>query len=147
MNDSIRGWAISITAVAIAAPLIVAVPAVVQAQSPTIRVSVPFEFHVGKVTLPPGTYMVQSKGAGSALSISDRIGHAATAITYAIPNSDPKSPSKGALKFKMYEGDQYFLSEVRWSGYSTALALEKSSPALKVGQVPDKPTTKTIAAK
>jgi len=47
----------------------------------------------------------------------------------------------------MYEGDQYFLSEVRWSGYSTALALEKSSPELKVGQVSDKPTTKTIAAK
>ena len=41
--------------------LIAAVPAAVQAQSPNIRVYIPFEFHVGNATLPPGNYTVQQK--------------------------------------------------------------------------------------
>jgi len=144
MKNSIQGWVTSMCAVAIAVLLIT--PAVAQAQSPTLRVFVPFEFHVGKVTLPSGTYMVQHKGSSGALSVSDRMGHIAVVITNGIPNSDPRSRESGALKFKVYEG-QHFLSEVRWSGYSTAQALKKSDMELTLAKGAGSPTTKSIAAK
>ena len=100
----------------------------VQAQSLTMRVNIPFTFHVGVKSMPPGTYLVRK--TGDALKIADRLNSAmvmSTAVTNRGPNGDDR------LIFNRY-ADQYFLSEVRWSGYSEARGLTKSKVELEVAR-------------
>jgi hypothetical protein len=92
-----------------------------QAQTVPLKVNVPFAFHVGETMLPEGTYIVTRQG--DAIRISDGNGHAASVISNAIAN-----PTKGAaneLAFNSYTGG-FFLSEVRWNGYSNARGLMKT---------------------
>jgi hypothetical protein len=137
----------TVSAVAIAALIIAAVPASVQAQSPKIKVHVPFEFHVGDMTLPSGTYTVRTTGINSAISVSDNKGHTVMVLTNPVPNPNPRSEASGQLSFNVYEGNQYFLREVRWGGYSTARGLEKSRMELRMVQTSSKATNESIAAK
>ena len=97
-------------------------PVSVQAQSQALRVKIPFEFHVGAVKLPAGTYIVQR--AGEAIWVNDGNGHTATVLSNAIGNRAAKVDNQ--LVFNRYL-DDCFLSEVRWSEYSSARGLSKSS--------------------
>ena len=90
----------------------------INAQSLGMRVNIPFEFHVGDKALPAGTYTVERRG--EALVISDARGNGAAVLANAIENKSFKRDNW--VVFRGY-GDQHFLSEVRWSEYSTARGL------------------------
>jgi hypothetical protein len=87
----------------------------VNAQSGALRVNIPFEFHVGEKALPAGTYIVEKRG--DALLISDRASNSAAILSNAIGNK--ARGLDNMVVFHRY-GDSRFLSEVRWSEYSTA---------------------------
>jgi hypothetical protein len=99
------------------------------------------------MTLPSGAYIVRTTGANKAISVSDNKGHTVMVLTNPVPNPNPRSQPSGQLRFNVYEGNKYFLSEVRWSGYDTARGLEKSSMELRLVGALIKPTTESIAAK
>ena len=107
--------------------MIVSVPADIQAQSLAMRVNIPFQFHVGNTALPAGAYMVQK--TGEAVRVSDQDGHAAMILTTAVRNRAAAVGNQ--LSFHRY-GNDYFLSEVRWSEYSTARGLMKSKTEIQI---------------
>ena len=72
-NSAFVGLAVATAAV------VLCFPATTQAQSPTMKVAIPFEFRVGDQTLPPGTYTVRTMSA--ALRVYDGKGHIAAAIS------------------------------------------------------------------
>ena len=100
--------------------LVTALP--LHAQSLALRANIPFEFQAGNKVLPAGTYTFEKRG--DALLISDGKGNGAAVIANAIPNKAYRLAS--LIVFKGY-GDKHFLSEVRWSDYSTARGLIESS--------------------
>ena len=105
----------------------------VQAQSTSMRVRIPFTFHVGVKKMPPGTYLVRK--TGDAIRIEDRQ-NSAMVISTAVSNRAPKGNDQ--LIFNRY-AEQYFLSEVRWSGYLEARGLAKSKVELEVARVMGSP--------
>jgi hypothetical protein len=114
-------------------------PATTQAQSSTMKVAIPFEFHVGDQTLPAGVYAVRNMS--SALRISDGKGHIATVISN--PVSGGSVGSKDELIFSQY-GTRFFLSEARWQGYLTSRGLPKSKGELEVASAT--PATRLVLA-
>jgi len=98
------------------------VPAPALAQSSAMIVATPCDFHAGGVTLPAGTYIVNRQG--EAIQISDSKGHTAFLISTAVPN--PAAKQDNQLVFNRY-GDDCYLSEVRWLGYSNGRGLMKST--------------------
>jgi hypothetical protein len=98
-------------------------PAELQAQS-SMRLDVPFDFHVGSQKLPPGRYTVKHMSDPAVLHFSDRNGHAA--VTFSNSHYNRSVPRAGQLIFTRY-GNQYFLSEVRWEDTALSRQLMKSS--------------------
>jgi hypothetical protein len=85
---------------------------------------VPFGFHVGKATLPPGQYMVFPEGNPIVLRVMSRD---ATMNIRALAQAAEKRtmPTEGKLVFIRY-GDEYFLSEVWRQGDTSGNVLPKS---------------------
>ena len=106
------------------------VPAPALAQSTPLSVTIPFDFHVGTSTLPSGTYIVTR--IGEAIKISDGQGHSAFVIATAVPN--PAEKLDNQLVFNRY-GDERYLSEVRWLGYSAARGLSKTTNEIELAKV------------
>ena len=117
-----KGRLTLMVAVAGAVLAISSVPAPLAAQSVAMRVAIPFDFHVGAKTLPAGTYIVQKQG--DALQISDSSGHSAYVLSTAVKN--PAAKTDNQLVFSRY-GEESFLSEVRWFGYSDARGVIKTT--------------------
>ena len=122
-NSALAGLALT------AALVLLCVPAPFQAQTVTMKVMIPFEFHVGEQTLPPGMYTI--KPIGQALRVSDRNGHSATALS--TPVSGRSIGSKDELIFTVY-GSHYFLSQARWQGYNNARGLLKSKGEIELAR-------------
>lgn len=88
----------------------VAVPVAAGAEG-AVRANIPFEFAVGGVTLPAGTYQFETHNPGRALGI-----WSAQERTWTLVLANPAYPRKPAdsaakVVFNRY-GDRYFLSEV-----------------------------------
>jgi hypothetical protein len=101
-----------------------------QAQSLPMRVIVPFEFHAADKTLPAGTYTVERRG--DAILISDSKGNATAVLANPVHNKASKLDDM--LVFNCY-GETRFLSEVRWTGYSTARGLIETSAERRLAKV------------
>ena len=111
------------------------------AQSLAMKVNIPFEFHCGDRTLPAGTYIVERRG--EALLISDGKGNTAAALANGTKNKAYGLESM--VVFKRY-GDQRFLSEVRWSGISTARSLMETKAERKLASnIPAEPVVLTAS--
>jgi hypothetical protein len=95
-----------------------------------MTVAIPFDFHVGDKTLPAGTYIVNR--TGEAIQVSDSKGHTAFVISTAVPN--PAANLDNQLVFNRYGEDSY-LTEVRWLGYSTGRGLRKSTKEIELAKV------------
>ena len=105
-----------------------------QAQSSrTSTADVPFDFSLGKQTLPAGRYEINQTGAGASavLRIRDARGKNIALIPVRTAISSPKSQSEAHWIFSHY-GDQYFLSEVWMGGEEDGLALPKTHVELQV---------------
>ena len=80
--------------------------------------------------VPAGTYIVNRQG--EAIQISDSRGHAAFVISTPVPN--PAANLDNQLVFNRYGNDSY-LSEVRWLGYSTGRGLAKTTNEVELAKV------------
>ena len=123
-NSAFAGMAVATVAV------VLCFPATTEAQSSTMKVRIPFEFHVGDHTLPPGTYTVRNMS--SALRIYDGKGHIAAAISN--PVGGRSVGKKDEIIFSQY-GTRFFFSEVRWEGYLTSRGVLKSKRELELARV------------
>src|SRR5215510_1662639 len=103
---------------------------VTQAQSDTLVANIPFDFHVGKASLPSGVSNIKPV-AQQALMIQSKDGQGVVATTIAVDS--PKSLNTGKLVFNRY-GDQYFLSKVLPPGASTGRELPKSRNEIEVAK-------------
>ena len=113
----------------------------VRAQSPVL-VNIPFEFTVGKMTLPAGEYRVVKEFASPALLIQRTDRSASTYVTsMAVASGQPQAQTK--LVFHRY-GDAYFLAQVWRAGESQGRGLPKSAKekeqAMARNEAPDQVT-------
>jgi hypothetical protein len=91
-----------------------------------VRVSIPFQFHVGNATLPAGDYLVRQLNSDSnaaTLQISRKDGGANTIINMIGAVGDAQATTK--LMFRRY-GNQYYFGEVWVNGESAGLQAPKS---------------------
>src|SRR5262245_16335960 len=92
-----------------------------------ITVNIPFDFVVGKKTLPAGEYSVRSaqpNSGDSVLSISSKDSRV-NVFGFTTAVQSPTFTDRGKLVFHRY-GDQYFLFQIWSSGTTTGRALAKS---------------------
>jgi hypothetical protein len=94
-----------------AVALTMVTPPPLQTLSMIVSGIVPFDFYVGNKKLPAGTYVVSSIINDGAAQVLDK------ALT--IPDANCNSDSTGELVFNVY-GEEHFLSEVQWSGYTVS---------------------------
>ena len=125
-----KGRLALVVALAGAVLAILNVPVPAMAQSTGMSVAIPFDFHVGNQTLPSGNYIVHRQG--EAIKISDSNGHSAFVLSGAVVN--PAAKLDNQLVFNRY-GDDCYLTEVRWIGYSTARGLIKSTKEVELAKV------------
>ena len=91
-----------------------------------MRVSIPFQFHVGDTTLPAGDFLVQPLNPtsdGATLQISRKDGSANTIINMIGASGDTQSMTK--LVFRRY-GNQHYFAEVWIDGEKDGLQAPKS---------------------
>jgi len=101
-------------------------PSIGHSQSFAMQAKVPFEFYVGKVRLPAGSYTVERSGVGGdVIRVADNAGHSVMVLTNATFSNG--AVITGELLFNRYS-DTFFLSEVRWSEFRIARSLRQSIP-------------------
>lgn len=111
--------------------LLVLVGSMAAAQAQTarhapVRVSIPFQFHVGNATLPAGDYLIRELNAESnaaTLQISNQAG-SANAIVNMIGTMGP-AQDVSKLTFRRY-GNHYYFAEVWIDGAKDGLQAPKS---------------------
>ena len=138
---SVRLSAFLVAATAVA--MMCGQPVAVEAQSSRLTATIPFNFHVGRDTLPAGKYDVKEI-AGSAIRLLSVSGDSAAAIgTIPIWNADGRVSK---LVFNRY-GNDYFLSEIHWRGSSTARSLVKSPIELELARTTDRRVIESVISK
>jgi len=91
-----------------------------------VRANIPFDFVVGKTTLPSGNYQIVRLGMNSE-NVSIRCAQASTAtIAYAGPQEIRQPSDRTKLVFRRY-GDRYFLSQIWVEGSTRMRTLPKSN--------------------
>jgi hypothetical protein len=116
---------ISSKAVLIAMSLSVLLPATTAyAQSPSIRVQVPFEFRAGDKILPAGEYSAQAF-PGSTLMLLSSVDGSASVYLAAHPVDRDAVREQGVAVFHKY-GNAYFLRQVWVGGASVGRELPKT---------------------
>ena len=138
---SVRLSAFLVAATAVA--MMCGQPVIVEAQSSRLTATIPFNFHVGRDTLPAGKYDVKEI-VGSAIRLLSVSGDGAAAIgTIPIWNADGRVSK---LVFNRY-GNDYFLSEIHWRGSSTARSLVKSPIELELARTTDRRVIESVISK
>jgi len=94
-----------------------------QAQT-RLEASIPFEFRMGKTTLPAGDYLFDYSSL--LLVIHQRDGERTAAMALTLPVSRAKAPATGILEFNRY-GNAYFLAKLWTPGSSAGAALPKTA--------------------
>ena len=110
------------------------------AQSINVRANIPFNFNVGKDTLPAGQYEVRtiSSSSGALLINNWKAKRSEMFVTYGISTSHAQG-EEGKLVFKRY-GDQYFLSQIWVDSSDTGreLPISPRERELALGHAPAK---------
>jgi hypothetical protein len=121
------------------------VSAKAQCESVNSIANIPFQFTVGKITLPAGRYSLTCFSAESKLlTIRSTDGKASAQMLMILVQRNPSVGGK--LMFHRY-GTRYFFSQVWAGGESTALELPKSRAErlVELESAGMKPTSETIA--
>jgi hypothetical protein len=79
-----------------------------------VKVTIPFDFVVGTMQFKAGDYIVDSLLDGTALRLHDKSGNVQQ-IAFTVPAGTKQPRSHERLLFH-HDGDQYFLSQVWFSG-------------------------------
>jgi hypothetical protein len=112
-------------------------------QSDMLVANIPFDFSVGKASLPHGEYNVKPMNQGSIVIRSKDGRKGVVAMT--IATDSPKSLAVGKLVFNRY-GDQYFLFKVLGPG-SSGKELLRSKTERELAKNISTPETIILAAK
>ena len=88
-----------------------------------LRVSIPFEFSVGRNTLPAGEYTVSYKAQG--FVVIQSVDRRTSQIFGTSSNQANSTRDESSLVFNQY-GDQYFLAAIWTEGRITGQKLSKS---------------------
>jgi len=111
--------------------------------SQTLKVQVPFGFHVGKSVLPAGGYTVYTEGPAHVLRLTSDDSKSTVMIqSNAVEKLSP--PSQGMLIFNKY-GDEYFLSQVWRPGNNTGRELQKTKREFEVAAIARRGTQSVVA--
>jgi hypothetical protein len=130
----------TVAALALVSSLVIG-PVAGYAQSGTLRLQVPFAFHAGSQTLPPGVYEIHSVSP-QVVRIAN-MGTPARAFVLTQTIMDKKARSTARLIFSRY-GNDYFISDIFWrdnSGRTTVkspmeLELAKNKGPAEIVSVP-----------
>lgn len=126
---------------------IMAVAQVALAQESMVA-NIPFEFSVGKTTLPAGEYSVRKSITNSDVLLIQRTDQSASLYVPSNSAVASETPSDSKLVFHRY-GDRYFLSQVWTAGNPRGRQLMKSSREKEVALSArsQKPNQATIVAR
>lgn len=114
----------SLRVLTILGALLVMTAATAHAQSERTEVTdVPFNFVVGKKTLPAGKYVVRPNRSNDVWLVQSKDGDTSALFTTTVVQSS-KTPKRTKLVFNKY-GDQYFLSQIWFDGSNTGRELVK----------------------
>ena len=91
------------------------VAACANAQSVNVKANVPFDFMVGKSTLPAGEYSIRSTSTGASSVLAIRGGKTNEMLASANQAQALNPSPNSRLVFHKY-GDQYFLSQIWLQG-------------------------------
>jgi hypothetical protein len=95
------------------------------AEPPVLVTNIPFEFHVGNQTLPPGDYRVETELAGSArFQMLRQVDTNRVVILSTLPVESKAEGGDPMLIFHRY-GQTYFLSQI-WNGAAEGRELPES---------------------
>ncbi len=115
--------ALAIASVVVLSMAVATVSARAQASFP-LGANIPFDFVVGKQTLPAGEYRIEQLSSDGVLLVRSTDGHTSIIVmTMAALANDWQSESK--LVFNRY-GGQYFLSQIWTAGNKSGRELYKS---------------------
>jgi len=112
-----------------------------------VRITVPFDFSVGKVLLPSGTYTIGRIGAAHTLLqlLNSKVKAGAIAQIHSV-ELDPSQVSEAdKLVFHRY-GNQYFLAQLWVWGSATGFELQRSKVEDEI-QNASKGSTEVLAAR
>ncbi len=101
---------------------------------PQLRASIPFEFKVGKATLPAGDYEIQCSSSTTdqkILQLSERDKSGQALIRTSVVNGTRGRITR--IVFNRY-GDQYFLTQLWMAGEATGMQVLKSRAEMNVGR-------------
>ena len=101
------------------------------AQTIQLKANIPFNFVVGKTTLPSGEYTIRSLNMNQVLSIGSSGQNSIMILANACSSPSPSAQTK--LVFARY-GDRYFLSQVWIEGNSLGRQLPKSRSEVRVAE-------------
>jgi hypothetical protein len=109
-----------------------------------LKCDVPFDFTVGKVTLPAGAYTIKSMNSPAELLIKSADGRAA-AWVFTIPIQAAAIQEQSQLVFNRY-GDRYFLAKVWKTGEMVGDELIKSRAERQLADSGSKMETAIVVA-
>ncbi len=112
-----------------------------------VRFNVPFDFTVGKVTLPAGSYSVSRIGTiQTHVSLKNRDGNEGAFEQINSVQLNPGQMSDATkLVFHRY-GDQYFLAEFWNLGSTTGYEFRRSKAEREIARSVAQPKTETVTA-
>ena len=115
------------------------------AQDAIVKVHVPFEFTVSSSTLPAGDYSFTKILPNTWTIQNDNTGKRQVMATSVTSYETAKDQSVGALVFRQF-GSDYFLTQVRCNGGSTAVAVSKAERSMEreTAQNGSKPQTVNV---
>jgi hypothetical protein len=120
-----------------------AVVSVIASSAAPLRADIPFDFILGKKTMPAGPYLVDHSLSGGTLIIRASNQKASAVVGTTTLNS--VDYSEGKLVFHRY-GDQYFLAEVWTPGSDAGRKLPQSSLERELSAQQPTPTVPTAVA-
>jgi hypothetical protein len=111
------------------------------------RFNIPFDFTVGTVTLPAGSYSVSPVGSiQTHLQLKNRDGNEGVFQRISSVGLNPGRTSEATkLVFHRY-GDQYFLAEFWKMGSTTGNAFSRSKAEREIARSVAQPKTETVSA-
>lgn len=120
-----------------------ALPALGQTMTQTLRFSVPFEFIVGSKTLPAGDYEVCSRGNG-VLELMNEQSRKTRIAFLSYPTQPPFVPDRSArIVFQRY-GSHVFLSQIWGEGAATGFELPGQRRLLRELYTASAPAPETL---
>ena len=89
-----------------------------------LEANIPFEFRMGKTTLPAGDYLFDY--TSRILIVYQQYGQKTAVMAMTLPVSRQKAPETGIVEFNRY-GDAYFLAKLWTPSSSEGAALPKTA--------------------